>query len=220
MPAGNFVPTRYLAVLSAVFCIEMALFYGAARYENAPVIAPLEQFPGEIAAWRVAREIPMEQAVQDVLRADDTMNRVYTDPATGETASLFIAFFRTQRTGQTPHSPKNCLPGAGYEPVESGQVRVAVPGSGEIGINRYLVTRGEERNLVLYWYQSRGRAIGNEFSAKFWLIADSIRYRRSDTALVRVVVPVVESEASAERTGRRFVQNLYPALLSALEPKS
>ena len=143
MAAGSFVPTRHLAILSAVIVVQTALFYGAARYENAPEIVPLERFPAEMSAWRTARDIPMEPAVQDVLRADDTLNRVYLDPASGETASLFIAFFRTQRTGQTPHSPKNCLPGAGFEPVESGQINVPIPGRGEIGINRYLVVRGE-----------------------------------------------------------------------------
>jgi EpsI family protein len=111
---------------------------------------------------------------------------------------LFIAFFKTQRYGQAPHSPKNCLPGNGYEPIESGPITVAVPGRAEpIRINRYLTARGDEKSVTLYWYQSHDRVIAGEFAAKFWLIADSIRYHRSDTSLVKIVVPVRDGDADA-----------------------
>ncbi|HWQ56505.1 MAG TPA: EpsI family protein, partial [Bryobacteraceae bacterium] len=96
----------------------------------------------------------------------------------------------------------------------------SVPGHGNIQINRYMVSRGEERSLVLYWYQSRGRTIANEYSAKFWLVADSIRYHRSDTALIRVVVPVGADVRTADDVGRRFIQAFYPRLLSSLAPVS
>jgi EpsI family protein len=214
-------PVRRLSILSVALVAQMGLFYGAARHENPPEIAPLAGIAQQVDGWQAVRDYPMEQVIEDLLRADDTISRLYTDPGTGETASLFVAFFRTQRTGQTPHSPKNCLPGSGFEPVESGVMDVPVPGHGPVRINRFLVARGEDRSLVLYWYQSRGRTIADEFAAKFWLVADSIRYRRSDTALVRVVVPIAgEDHAAADRAGRRFVQTFYPLLIRALEPVS
>lgn len=215
---GSRTLVRNTGVLSLVLFAQMGLFYGAANYENPPNIAPLETLPRQLGAWSVIADLPLEQAVQDLLKADDTLSRNYARAGSAEPLNLFVAFFRTQRTGQTPHSPKNCLPGAGFEPLESGSIDVPVPGREPIRISRYLVARGEDRSLVLYWYQSRGRVIGDEFAAKFWLVADSIRYRRSDTALVRVVVPVTSGTPEAERAAVGFIQDAFPALLKALSP--
>ena len=141
----------------------------------------------------------IEQEELDVLKADDTLTRVYRSPE--GVASLFIAYFKTQRTGQSPHSPKNCLPGSGWQPSSSGTEDVAV-GNETIHINRYLVSKGETQSLVLYWYQSHGRVIADEFKAKFYLIEDSIRQHRSDTALVRVVIPFpAERDRGQDRHG-------------------
>ena len=126
-----------------------------------------------------------------MLKADDSLNRVYISPERNAGASLFIAFFRTQRYGQSPHSPKNCMPGAGWQPMEDTKISIAIPGRDTpIVINKYVIAHGDEQSVVLYWYQSHNRVIAGEYSAKFWLVADAIRYSRSDTALVRVIVPV------------------------------
>ena len=109
-PEKSPVPVLRLAILSAFLVVQMGAFYGAAHYETPPVIAALAQFPTQVADWRTIRDIPMEKGVQEVLRADDTLSRVYADTASGESASLFIAFFRTQRTGQAPQSPKTACP--------------------------------------------------------------------------------------------------------------
>ena len=138
------------------------------------------------------RDIPIDAEIQEVLKADDTLNRQYLSPTADADVFFYIAYFKTQRTGATPHSPKNCLPGSGFEPVETpATISIAVPGrAAPLVANQYVVARGEDRMVVLYWYQSHGHIIANEFSAKFWLIADAIRYRRSDTAVVKVQVPV------------------------------
>ena len=125
-----------------------------------------------------------------MLKADDTLNRVYVSPDAKTTASLMIAFFRTQRYGQSPHSPKNCLPGSGWQPIEDQKLAIDIPGrDAPIVINKYVISHGDEQAVVLYWYQSHNRVIAGEFAAKFWLVADAIRYSRSDTALVRVNRP-------------------------------
>jgi len=149
-----------------------------------------------------------------VLKADDTLNRIYVDPSRGAQAMLFIAYFKTQRASAAPHSPKNCLPGAGWEPVETpGVISIAVAGrQTPIVVNRYVVARGDAQDVVLYWYHSHHRVIAGEFAAKLWLIADSIRYRRSDTALVKVVVPAAGGSESASRTAVQFVQAAFPLL--------
>jgi EpsI family protein len=161
----------------------------------------------------------IEKDTLDILRADDTLTRYYSSPE--GSANLFIAFFKSQRTGQSPHSPKNCLPGSGWQPSESGRIDLPIAeadgSTGSIHINRYLVSKGESQSLVLYWYQSQGRVIADEFAAKFYLISGSIRKHRSDTALVRVVVPIAPGRtAQADRVANDFVQTMYPAVRNYL----
>jgi EpsI family protein len=202
-------------VLTLVLVLQAVAFYAVAkRNELTPPIAPLADFPSAIGGWFRFAEYPMEKEVQDVLRADDTLTRGYASNERRAQATLFIAYFRSQRTGQSPHSPKNCLPGSGWEPSSTGVISVNIPESKRsITINRYVVSRGSEKSVVLYWYQSHGKVIASEFAGKFWLVLDAIRYRRSDTALVRVTVPVRgHSETDALQNATAFVQAIFPSI--------
>ena len=195
--------------------MQAVLFYSASHGESTPLPSPLKDFPTEFSSWHMIGQMDVDPDTQAILRADDTMLRNYSGPQ-GE-GNLFIAYFKTQRTGQSPHSPKNCLPGSGYQPSESGRIDVPVAG-GSININRYVVSRGEEESVVMYWYQSQGRVIADEFAAKFYLILDSIRHHRSDTSLVRIVVPVSPRlpRDKASDLAVQFVQAAYPAVSSWL----
>jgi EpsI family protein len=191
---------------------QAVLFYSASHGENTPLPAPLAVFPGSVGDWRTVQEGVIDQDTRDVLKADDLMSRLYAGPEGA--AELFIAYFKTQRQGQSPHSPKNCLPGSGWQtvPAETGRVDVPVAG-GSIHINRYVVSKGDAQSVVYYWYQSQGRVIADEFVAKFYLVSDSIRRHRSDTALVRVVVPIRQNGTQlAEKTGVDFVQAVFPVV--------
>jgi EpsI family protein len=203
---------KYARVLTALLVIQGIVFYTVAlRAEDIPPVSPLVAFPGSIHGWEMYKDVKIEQETLDVLKADDTLNRIYIDPQRTSQVYLFVAFFKTQRYGQAPHSPKNCLPGSGFEPIESGPISIAVPGRDKpIEVNRYLTARGEEKSVTLYWYQSHNRIIAGEFAAKFWLIADSIRYHRSDSSLVKVVVPVRDNDAAtATRIATEFVQTIF-----------
>jgi EpsI family protein len=199
--------------------LQGIVFYAVAlRAENTPTVSPLDGFPTNVAGWQMYKDVKIEQETLDVLKADDTLNRVYINPAHDASTFLFIAFFKTQRYGQSPHSPKNCLPGNGYEPIESGVMTVAIPGRSEpVQVNRYLTARGDEKSVTLYWYQSHDRIIAGEFAARFWLIADSIRFHRSDTSLVKIVVPVRNGDAdAATRTALDFMKAVFPPLARQL----
>jgi len=207
---------KYTRLLTTVLVVQGGVYYGVrSRSELVPAVLPLSSFPAQLGGWQMTKEYPMVKGTQDVLRADDTLSREYVNLPTAANASLFIAFFKTQRYGQAPHSPKNCLPGAGWEQVESGTISIAVPEwQGPILVNRYLVAHGEDKVLAIYWYQGHHRVIASEYSAKFWLVMDAIRYNRSDTSLVRVMVPVRDNDTeTATKTGVAFVQSLFPALL-------
>jgi EpsI family protein len=215
----NFLQNKSARVLSVVLLLQAVVLYAAvSRPEIMPVVRPLVEFPNSFAGWRTVKDLPLESEIQDVLKADDTLNRIYSNPAVGMEANLFVAFFRTQRTGQSPHSPKNCLPGSGWEPIQTGLVTIPVAGRAEpIVANRFVTAHGDERDVTIYWYQSHSRIIASEYKAKFWLVADSIRYRRSDTALVRIIVPVENNDTdAATAVGVRFAQALFPDLTRQL----
>lgn len=214
---NSFLRSKYIQILTLVLVVQAVLFYSASHGESTPLPLPLSAMPARVGDWKLAQEGVVDDDSRAVLRADDLLSRWYVSPEGG--ANLFIAYFKTQRAGQSPHSPKNCLPGAGYQPVEneSGRIDVAVNG-GSIRINKYVVAQGDNESIVLYWYQSQGRVIADEFAAKFYLIADSIRRHRSDTALVRVVVPVTgqTNRQQASRTAVDFVRAMYPMISSWL----
>jgi len=215
----SFLRSKYARIVTAALILQGIVFYAVAlRAENTPTVSPLDGFPTNVAGWQMYKDVKIEQETLDVLKADDTLNRVYINPAHDASTFLFIAFFKTQRYGQSPHSPKNCLPGNGYEPIESGVVTVAMPGRSEpVQVNRYLTARGEEKSVTLYWYQSHDRIIAGEFAARFWLIADSIRFHRSDTSLVKIVVPVRDGDAdAATRTAVDFMKAVFSPLVHQL----
>ncbi len=214
---NSFLRSRYVQILTLVLVAQAVLFYSASHGEITPLPLALAGMPAMVGDWKLAQEGVVDEDTRAVLKADDLLSRWYTGPEGG--ANLFIAYFKTQRQSQSPHSPRNCLPGAGYQPVEneSGPIDVQVAG-GPIHINKFVVVKGDDESIVLYWYQSQGRVIADEFAAKFYLILDSIRNHRSDTALVRVVVPVTahSTPQQASQTAIDFVQAMYPMISSWL----
>jgi len=185
----------------------------ADRYEEVAPRQPLSQLPMQIGDWTGVQQPPLSKAVLDVLRADDYLTRAYY-AADKAVVGLYVGFWQSQRQGDTIHSPLNCLPGAGWEPVS--RTTLPLPGSGHQTINRYVIQKGLERQLVLYWYQSHGRLVASEYWSKFYLIRDAVRLNRTDGAIVRVIAPIagtsLEAEQHAERTALRFVDVLLPAL--------
>jgi EpsI family protein len=213
----SFLRNRYARLVTALLALQIFAFYAiASRSESAPPAGPLALFPSAVSGWNSVRDFPIEQETLDVLRADDTLDRLYVEPATGRAVVFFVAYFKTQRYGQSPHSPRNCLPGAGWEPVPgmSGRPALTVAGVSEpIVINKFVTEHGDERSVTLYWYQSHGRVIAGEFAAKFWSVADSIRYHRSDTSIVKVTVAVKDGDIeTAAKTGFDFTRAVFPAL--------
>jgi EpsI family protein len=199
-------PDRATLILSALLVFQGATFYGLSRRaEWIPQSKPLAEFPKSIGDWRMVREGVIEQEDKDVLRADDYLTRQYA-ASSGKSANLFVAYFQSQRAGQTPHSPKNCLPGAGWTWSVADTIRLDIAGRVEpIEINRYIVSKGDDRAVVLYWYQLRDRVVASEYHAAAFTAWDALRYNRTDTELVRVVVPVTN-------IGVEFIQAFFAEL--------
>ncbi|MBV8551823.1 MAG: EpsI family protein [Acidobacteriaceae bacterium] len=214
----DFLKSKTARILTVVLLGQAAVFYGLSRAESIPTHRPLAQFSLEDSDWRMNEEMPLDKESLAVLKADDILSRLYVNQANGRIATLFVAYFETQRTGKTPHSPKNCLPGSGWVPAGSEIIAIPVPGEQEpVRVNRYIVSRGQNQSVVLYWYQNRNRVIASEYTAKIYTVADSIRYNRSDTALVRVVVGVNGGNTQAAiDTATDFVKAFFEPLKNYL----
>lgn len=205
-------------LVTIVLLAQAAVLRSAMHPEQIPPSPPLSQLTHSLGPWQFQRDGVIEKEVLDVLQADDVLSRSYVT-ADGKYADLYIAAFRSQRNGKAPHSPKNCLPGSGWTPLVEDETSIDVGESAPIVVNRYIVTQGDERDLVLYWYQSRSRVVASEYKAKFWVVADAMRYNRTDTAIVRVIVPIdkeTRDNDAAQRTAVDFIKTFYAAIRQVL----
>ena len=206
-----------LGILVPIFLAAQAVtVHWASTLERPPAPPHLAAFPAQFAGWHLLREDPLDKDVVGAIHADDLLSRIYARTG-GQEAALFIAWFQTQRSGaRQPHSPQVCLPASGWTPQSSTEITLDTT-AGPIPVNRYVVTNQADRAVVLYWYQTPRRAIAGEWAAKFWLVPDAIRYRRTDTSLVRVVVwSTHTSDNAATATAKDFAATLYPQLRARL----
>jgi EpsI family protein len=201
--------------VAALLLTGAALFLHA-RHRDEVVVSrrQFSSFPESVGVW-TGRDENISQDVLETLGPGDFLARTYqADSVAYLPVSLFVAYFPSQRFGSTVHSPKNCLPGAGWSAVESGTVPISLPGQAPFLANRYLIAKGAERGLVLYWYRAHDRSTASEYWAKLYLLEDSIRFDRSDGALIRFTTEVApqESEADAERRLMYLLRDIVPIL--------
>ena len=202
-------------ILAAALIASAAIFLQArGRNEIFPPRLPLQSFPTQLSNW-TGTDIAIQKDVLEVLGPGDFLLRVYQNPAEQQPfVDLFIAYFPSQRTGDTIHSPKHCLPGSGWLPVESSRVTLSLPGHSPFPANRYVIAKGDSRQLVLYWYWAHDRGVASEYWAKFYLVADSMRMNRSDGALVRITTPMYSGETAqaAQQRLLPFASDVAPLL--------
>ena len=186
---------------------------------------PLKLMPETIGSW-TGQDLPIADDVLAVLGKGDFLNRVYTSSqpinitqgsqpvAANLPIGLFIGYFPTQRTGQTIHSPQNCLPGAGWTFDSHRYVTLTDVNGKSFRVGEYLISNGETRQFVVYWYQAHGRSIPNEYVARAYMVADAIRMNRTDGALVRVITQIAPTETVADARKRvvRFTSLMAPQL--------
>ena len=190
---------------------------GVAAQRSLPLRRALgEAVPADLAGYQ-GREVKLSEAEAQAVAVTSYLARAYlvADTAKAAAFSIYVGYYAQQAQGQTIHSPKNCLPGAGWEPLTSQPQRITTA-DGAVTVNRYLIQNRQQRALVLYWYQGRGRVAWNEYRVKWNLLRDAALRRRCDEALVRIVVPVTTTEAAAAAIGEQVAQVLVPALARAL----
>lgn len=162
---------------------------------------PLREFPSRLGDWKqTGNDLRFDAETERVLRADDYLSRNF-ESRDGRIASFYVGYYETQRTGATYHSPLNCLPGSGWVMSDGGRITIKpADGGADFQANRYVIANGSDRALMVYWYQGRGRAIASEYWGKVYTVLDSVRRRRSDGAIVRVMVSLGNSQAEAENS--------------------
>jgi EpsI family protein len=188
------------------FALLLVLIVAGGAWSNiwawlgeAPVVRKkLTEFPKQLGQWNEAGgDQVIDSQTMAVLRASDYLLRDYRT-TTGEGANFYVGYYASQREGATYHSPLNCLPGSGWVLKQPAKINVTpVDGSPAFEANRYVIESGSSRSILVYWYQGRGRRVANEYVGKIYTVLDSVRLRRSDAAIVRVVVPIGSSDARA-----------------------
>lgn len=210
-------------------CVLLAaslfLLHARGDTDQVPQSAPLNEVPDHLGGW-TGQDLPISAATLEILGKGDFLNRVYTISGSGTPAvaspgapdippvQLFIAYFPTQRTGQAIHSPQNCLPGSGWTFLSSGVTTFTDDAGKKYRVGDYVISDGRYKQEVLYWYQTHGRSIASDYSAKAHMLMDSIRLGRTDAALVRVItaIPANETEAQAHQRLIGFTKYVTPLL--------
>ena len=207
-------------VLSACLALMSGYLSWASGAETTPHRLSFSDFPLHLGNWSGRPAPEFSKEVLASLALSDYLNRFY---ASGDRfGHVYIGYYRSQREGASIHSPLNCLPGAGWMPISNNHFDLPIasssPGAAprSLTVNRYVIQKGLDKQLVLYWYQSQGRVISSEYWSKAYLVLDSISLHRTDAALVRVIVPFRDAdsapETAAERTAVEIVNALFPVL--------
>ena len=200
--------TRALIVVVMLTCATLA---GARANEEAPVLREsLSTLPYSIDRWQGREAAPLAGDIVAQLGVDDYINRTYTSVGAAP-VGLYAGYYTSQRQGDTIHSPQNCLPGAGWQPIQSATVSL-VAGDRRLPVNQYVIQKGVDRQVVLYWYQGRGRVVANEFANKAYLMWDAAALRRTNGGLVRVISPLPRSGGDSVADAIAFATAIVPRL--------
>lgn len=210
------VPSRGLAVASGL-CLAVGVAFlsvpAPARVEVPR--DPFALFPRDLGPWSGVVE-PLDAEVAGVLGADDYMNITYAAAGEATPVNMFVAWYARQTEGAGIHSPEVCLPVGGWEvfAIRPTPVSTGVAPYGDITLNRAVIERGLDRQLVYYWFEQRGRRMTGDYAAKLSVVYDSLTIGRTDGAMVRFVTPIArgEPEADADARLRRFMQAALPRL--------
>ena len=194
--------TVRLYTLALVFVLATGAIARATKSEPVPIRTSFVTFPTAIAGWNGIPGQPFDPKILQVLGVDEYANLTYLHREQLP-IGLYIGYYKSQREGDTMHSPLNCLPGAGWAPESKSYLTIPVTGADgatrSISVNRYVIRKGLDRQLVLYWYQSHGRVVAS----------------RTDAALVRVITPVPEDDIDAVKAEQRaveFIKGMVPVL--------
>jgi exosortase D (VPLPA-CTERM-specific) len=208
------IPRSFMVACGLLVVFAALSWLSPRPAEITPSRSSFIDFPMQLGRW-TGRRATMESIYLEVLKLDDYLLADYAD-GSGPTVNLYMAYYNSQRKGEAVHSPRACLPGGGWQLSDFNQrtlTEVTID-SRPLRVNRTLITLGDRRQLVYYWFEQRGRVITNEFVVKWYLFWDALTRHRTDGALVRLitVVPPGGSEADADRRLVDMAKSVAPVL--------
>ena len=215
MKAGAQNGLRFVFAFGLIAATAIYL-QGRGKYEaTPPPHKDVTDFPAAVGDWQGGEPLPFDADTLRILGPGHFLERRYERPGT-PVVDLLLEYFPTQRTGDTMHSPKHCLPGAGWEPTQSSVLQITDPGGRSVDVNFYVIAKGEQKQIVLYWYQAHGRVVASEYWAKFYLVRDAIRLNRTDGSMIRVMTAVAPGETVESARDRTvgFAEAVMPILRS------
>jgi EpsI family protein len=196
---SNAANSKYWLLVGLLLAGGVFINWFGQRGEAEVARRPLAELPETLGEWRQKGDaMRFGEATESVLRVSDYTQRYYALP-TGRVANLYVGYYASQRTGVTYHSPQNCLPGAGWVMREPQVIEIKTPAGKTFTANRYRVENGTFDEIMIYWYEGRGRTEASEYRDKLNTVWDSMLRRRSDGAMVRVMTSVGGDEQAATR---------------------
>ncbi len=208
MPLKNSVIVSVLMILGAV------LISYTSHSENVPPHHPFSTFPLKIDGWK-GKTDRFSDEVYKALGVEDSFLADYISQNGGR-INLYIGYYQSQREGDLIHSPKNCMPGAGWGIADSSLIEIrntAEPGNPKVKVIKLTLENGPRKQIMLYWFHSRGRIISSEYSQKIYLVVDSVLRHRTDGSFVRLIAPVQNNDDKAAlRDLINFSEQLMPIL--------
>ena len=206
--------TKLFVITAALLAATWAAASLSANRQPEPLAQPLESIPRQIGGWTGSPDHPLDSATEDVLRATSYLSRTYGRD--NLTLDFFTAFYSLQEAGETMHSPRNCLPGSGWEVWRHDTVDLTVDGK-TVTLNQYGVQNGTRRMVVLYWYQTPERIVASEYYAKLCLVWDAVMRSRTSGSIVRIVS--TDQPGSVE-AALEFAATMIPEMQKCLPPAS
>lgn len=180
--------------------------------EGVQMRKPFDTFPEVLGAWRGVNDTTFDPDVLKMLKMSDYLMRRYVD-ASGHPTWLYMGYWQSQRRGSDIHSPRNCLPAGGWEPIESTQLTIPLGGTfAPITVNHYLIQKDRQMQVVIYWFEAQGHVVAGELEAKIQMVRSAIFKNRTDGALVRLSSPVSGTVPDTTERMTRQIQALYPVL--------
>ncbi len=199
------------AAIAVTILVAMRLYSFQAVTDTPAQRESLASLSSHVGPWTGRDAGPFADDVVNVLGVDDYINRVYMSPSRTPVA-LYVGYYATQRQGDAIHSPQNCLPGAGWQPLSSSTITLPAERGTNVRVKQILIQRALNRQVVLYWYAGRGHTIAGEYANKWWLTLDAIRAHRTDGGLVRIIAPVAGDESRAAQDAATFATFLLSEL--------
>lgn len=209
---------RRVVVVCGLCLLTALLMHNLGESRPVPLARPLDDFPATVGDWQGGPNQPLPVSVLEVLGVDSYVSRDYEAPDQGR-INFYASFFTSTQGTKTYHSPRNCMPGSGWNVISLQKIPIAIEGSKPVTVSRMVMQKGRDHLVALYWFQGRGRVMPSEYSEKVYRVLDSLFQQRTDGAFIRIIADAPRGQIDkAEELVTTFAGSVIPELNGFLPP--